>query len=257
MGKKWSVLFSIVSFLLASAMPAWCQLVQEFNPVQESCCQNRLAKAVATRLDDWNELARYHADDERLESAPPQAGRVVFMGDSITDFWRLAQYFPGKPYINRGISGQITTQMLTRMFPEVIDLHPAAVIILAGTNDIAGNFGPETAKMVEENLEAMTELAVKHGIKVILCSLTPVSDYTEHKQTTSRPPADILELNRWIQGYARTAHVGFADYYAAAVDAQGMFRQGYSKDGLHPNDRGYQLLAPVAEAAIEKALGNQ
>lgn len=255
MYKKWSVLVSIAFFLLAAAAPAWSQLVQEFNPVQASCCRDQMAKAIAPRLDDWNQVARYHADDERLESAPAEAGRVVFMGDSITDFWPLAQYFPGKPYVNRGISGQITTQMLTRMFPDVIDLHPAAVIILAGTNDVAGNFGPETAQMVEENLQAMTELAQKHGIKVILCSLTPISDYAAHKQSADRPPSDLLELNHWIRDYAGKAHVGFADYYAAAVDAQGMFRQGYSNDGLHPNERGYQLLAPVAEAAIEKALG--
>ncbi|MGH9352783.1 MAG: SGNH/GDSL hydrolase family protein [Terriglobia bacterium] len=255
MYKKWGILVSIAFFLLAAALPAWSQLVQEFNPVQPSCCRDRMAKAIATRLDDWNQIARYHADDERLESAPAEAGRVVFMGDSITDFWQLAKYFPGKPYVNRGISGQITTQMLTRMFPDVIDLHPAAVIILAGTNDVAGNFGPETARMVEQNLEAMTELAQKHGIKVILCSLTPISDYAAHKQSTDRPPSDLLELNRWIRDYAGKAHVGFADYYAATVDAQGMFRKGYSNDGLHPNDRAYQLLAPVAEAAIEKALG--
>ncbi|HEV2501336.1 MAG TPA: SGNH/GDSL hydrolase family protein [Terriglobia bacterium] len=255
MYKKWSILVSITFSLLAAATPAWPQLVQEFNPVQASCCRDQMAKTVATRLDDWNQIARYHADDERLESAPAETGRVVFMGDSITDFWPLAQSFPGKPYVNRGISGQITTQMLTRIFPDVIDLKPAAVIILAGTNDIAGNFGPETVRMVEENIEAMTELAQKNNIKVILCLLTPVSDYTAHKQTTNRPPSDILELNRWIRNYAEKAHVGFADYYAVTVDAQGMFRQGYSNDGLHPNARGYQLLAPVAEAAIEKALG--
>lgn len=241
--------------LLAASALAWGQLVQTFNPAQPSCCRNRMAASVAVRLDDWNQIARYHADDQRLESEPRAPGRVVFMGDSITDFWPLAKSFPGKPYVNRGISGQITTQMLTRMFPDVINLHPAAVIILAGTNDIAGNFGPETARMVEQNLRAMAELAGLHHIQVILCSLTPVSDYTTHKQTQDRPPSDILELNRWIRDYAARAHLGFADYYAATVDARGMFRQGYSNDGLHPNDRGYQLLAPVAEATIEKALG--
>jgi lysophospholipase L1-like esterase len=234
--------------------PAWCQLVKEFNPTQESCCRNPFAKYVAAALDDWNQLSRYHADDERIEGEPAQPGRVVFMGDSITDFWNLARSFPGKPYINRGISGQITSQMLVRMFPDVIDLHPAAVIILAGTNDIAGNYGPETAEMVKENMAAMTELAERHGIRVILCSLTPVSDYSKHNQTTHRPPADILELNRWIRAYAGKEHATFADYYAATVNSQGMFRKGYSDDGLHPNAQGYKLLAPVAAAAIQNVL---
>ncbi len=255
MVKKLSLTMAITLF--AFAVPVGCQLVPQFNPSAASCCRDRLAQAVAVRMDDWDQLARYHADDERLKAAPVPAGRVVFMGDSITDFWKLSQYFPGKPYVNRGISGQITSQMLVRMFPDVIDLHPAAVIVLAGTNDVAGNFGPETAVMVEENLQAMTQLAKQHGIKVILCSLTPVSDYTSHPQTGSRPPSDILELNRWIRVYAAKSGAGFADYYAATVDRKGMFREGYSNDGLHPNAKGYTLLAPVAEAAIETALGGK
>lgn len=224
------------------------------NPAQTPCCRNGLAKRAGSVLDDWAQLNRYAADDARLEAEPAQAGRVVFMGDSITDGWNLAGSFPGKPYVNRGISGQTTPQMLVRMFPDVIDLHPAAVIILAGINDIAGNTGPETAKMIEENLQAMTELAQAHGIKVILCSLTPVSDYTQYKQTPSHPPADILEINRWIRAYVQRAHTGFADYYKATVDSQGMYTAAYSRDGLHPNAEGYKILAPVADAAIEKAL---
>lgn len=246
--------FLVLPFLNA---PAWCQLVKGFKPAQQTCCRNPFAKYVAAALDDWNQLGRYHADDERIEREPAQPGRVVFMGDSITDFWKLGDSFPGKPYFNRGISGQITSQMLVRMFPDVIDLHPAAVIILAGTNDIAGNYGPETMEMVEENFTAMTELAERHGIRVILCSLTPVSDYTKHKQTAHRPPADILELNQWIRAYAGKAHATFADYYSVSVDSQGMFRKGYSDDGLHPNALGYKLMAPVAKAAIEKALRRQ
>lgn len=239
---------ALILTLIFSA-PAWCQRVQ--GPLPESpCCPYSITRT----LGDWAQLGRYAADDAKLEREPVPPGRVVFMGDSITDFWRLATYFPGKPYVNRGISGQTTPQMLIRMFPDVIDLHPAAVIMLAGTNDIAGNTGPETAKMVEENLEAMTELAQAHGIKVILCSLTPVSDYTKSKQTAHRPPADILDLNRWIRAYAAKAHAGFADYYSATVDSSGMYKKSLSRDGLHPNDAGYRVLAPVAEAAIDKAL---
>ena len=230
------------------------QLVKDFNPPKAGCCLTGSAERLAGELQDWNQLGRYHQDDLRLEAQPRVPGRVVFLGDSITDGWKLEKFFPGKPYVNRGISGQTTPQMLVRMMPDGIDLKPAAVILLAGTNDIAGNTGPETAKMIEENLEAITELAQAHQTKVILCSLTPVSDYTAHPQTVRRPPAQILELNAWIKNYAAEVHAGFADYYSALVDGKGMLKNGYSNDGLHPNDRGFALLAPVAEAAIEKAL---
>ncbi|MEJ2009936.1 MAG: SGNH/GDSL hydrolase family protein [Acidobacteriota bacterium] len=230
------------------------QLVQEFNPPKAGCCLLFSAQRLAGELQDWNQLGRYHQDDLRLEAEPRVPGRVVFLGDSITDIWNLRKFFPGKPYVNRGISGQTTSQMLVRMFPDVIDLQPAAVIFLGGTNDIAGNTGPQTEKMVEENIQAMTELAEVHHIKVILCSLTPVSNYTSHDQTVQRPPSQILKLNAWIKSYAVRAHATFCNYYAAIVDSKGMLRNGYSNDGLHPNDRGFALLAPVAEAAIEKAL---
>jgi lysophospholipase L1-like esterase len=239
-------------FALCTSLRA--QLVQDFNPPKAGCCLAPAAERLAGELQDWNQLGRYHQDDLRLEAQPRVPGRVVFLGDSITDIWNLQKFFPGKPYVNRGISGQTTPQMLVRMFPDVIDLKPDAVILLAGTNDIARNTGPETAKMIEENYQAITELARIHDIKVILCSLTPVSDYTAHPQTTRRPPAQILELNAWIKRYAARAHATFADYYSALVDSKGMLKDGYSNDGLHPNDRGFALLAPVAQAAIEKAL---
>ena len=240
--------------VLWAAVAAPCQLVQQYQPPQADCCLQFFAQHLADELQDWNQLGRYHADDERLMAGPPDPHRVIFLGDSITDGWRLDRYFPGKPYVNRGISGQTTPQMLVRMFPDVIDLKPAAMILLAGTNDLARNTGPETATMIEENFEAITELAQAHGIKVILCLLTPVSDYTANKLTVDRPPADILKLNAWLRDYAVHAHTGLADYYSAIVDSRGMLRAGYSGDGLHPNAKGYELLAPVAEAAIEKAL---
>ena len=230
------------------------QLAPDFTPHGAVCCLGFQAQPLASTLVDWNQLGRYHDDDERLKALPAQPGRIVFMGDSITDGWRLDQFFPGKPYVNRGISGQTTPQMLVRMFPDVIDLNPVALLILAGTNDIAGNTGPETATMVEENLQAMTELAQKHGIKVILCLLTPISDYTGRKQTEHRPPSDILKLNEWIKGYAARAGATVADYYSAVVDDHGMLRDGFSDDGLHPNTKGYALMAPVASAAIETAV---
>ena len=229
------------------------QVVDTFAPPRANCCLPATAKSLADQLQDWNQLGRYYADNQKLKALPPEPGRVVFMGDSITDGWRLAQYFPGKPYVNRGISGQTTPQMLVRMMPDVIALKPAALLIYAGTNDIAGNTGPSTLTMIEDNLQAMTELAQAHGIKVILCSVTPVSDYAR-KQTVQRPPADILKLNEWVKDYAAKVNAVYADYFAALVDETGMLKNGFSGDGLHPNDKGYALMVPVAEAAIAKAL---
>lgn len=246
----------LVLFCFSAPVILKAQLAKEFHPPKANCCLQFFAQSLADQLQDWNQLGRYHSDDAKLEERGPVEGRVVFMGDSITDGWDLAQYFPGKPYVNRGISGQTTPQMLVRMYPDVIRLHPAAMIVLAGTNDIARNTGPQTARMIEDNFRAMSELAQQHGIKVILCLLTPVSDYTEHPQTGHRPPADILELNRWLREYAAEIHAVVADYYSAVVDDKGMFREGYSNDGLHPNAKGYGLMAPVAEAAIEQALKN-
>jgi lysophospholipase L1-like esterase len=240
------------TLLLAAC--AFGQVVDQFAPPRANCCLPATAKGLADQLQDWNQLGRYYADNQRLKQLPPEPGRVVFLGDSITDAWKLGQYFPGKPYVNRGISGQTTPQMLVRMFPDVIALKPAALLVYAGTNDIAGNTGPSTLTMIEDNLQAITELAQAHGIKVILCSVTPVSDYTARKQTVQRPPSDILKLNAWMREYAAIAHAVFADYYAALVDETGMLKQGFSGDGLHPNDKGYALLTPVAEAAIAKAL---
>jgi lysophospholipase L1-like esterase len=244
--------FLIPLLLLPAA--ARCQLVEDYNPPKANCCLVFSARNLADQLQDWNQLGRYHQDNERLRAAPADPRRVVFLGDSITDGWKLAQSFPDRPYVNRGIGGQTTPQMLVRMYPDVIDLKPAALIILAGTNDISRNTGPVTITMIEENFQAMTELAQAHGIKVILCSVMPVSDYTKNKQTVARPPADILKLNAWMREYAAKAHAVFADYYAATVDEKGMLRDGYSDDGLHPNLKGYDLLAPVAQAAIDKAL---
>src|ERR1035441_5058523 len=230
------------------------QVVEQFAPPRANCCLPATAKSLADQLQDWNQLGRYYADNQRFQQLPPDTDRVVFLGDSITDGWKLAQYFPGKPYVNRGIGGQTTPQMLVRVFPDVIALKPAALLVFAGTNDIAGNTGPSTLTMIEDNLQAITELAQEHGIKVILCSVTPVSDYTARQQTLQRPPSDILKLNAWMREYAARANAVFADYYAALVDETGMLKQGFSGDGLHPNDKGYALLVPVAEAAIAKAL---
>lgn len=270
--KKMSRCLLLLLFLAAQmGALARAQLVGDYNPTKSNCCLADAAKHLSDQMQDWNQLGRYHAANEKLKSQPADPKRVVFLGDSITDFWKLGESFPGKPYVNRGISGQTTPQMLVRMFPDVIDLKPAAIVILAGTNDIAQNTGPETATMVQENLMAMTELAQKHGIKVILCSVMPISDYapmppgwdppppqgaTHPKliQSVERPPAQILQLNAWMKSYAANVGAVYADYFSAVVDASGMLKESLSNDGLHPNPQGYALMAPVAEAAIAKAL---
>ena len=239
---------------LSLPMVSYAQLARDFQPAPARCCLPIMASRLADELRDWNQLGRYHQDDLRLETGPEVKSRVVFLGDSITDGWDLGEYFPGKPYVNRGISGQTTMQMVVRMHPDVIHLHPAAVVLLAGTNDIAGNTGPETQEMVEDNIRAICEMAASHNIKIILCLLTPVSNYTKLKQAASHPPEDITNLNHWLESYARDVHAELADYYSALVDDKGMLKEGYSDDGLHPNARGYALMAPIVEAAIESAL---
>ena len=236
------------------ATAAWAQLVDEYAPPKTGCYLQTTAQNLADQLQDWNQLGRYHADNQRLKALPAEPRRVVFLGDSITDGWKLAQTFPDQPYVNRGISGQTTAQMLVRMYPDVINLKPAALIILAGTNDISRNTGPVTLAQIADDFRAMTELAKAHGIKVILCTVMPVSDYTSRKQTERRPPADILKLNAWLKEYAAASGAILADYYAATVDEKGFLKDGFSGDGLHPNARGYELMAPVAASAIRKAL---
>jgi lysophospholipase L1-like esterase len=213
------------------------------------------------RLRDWPQLARYRESNRLL--APPAAGeaRVVFMGDSITDLWqqpRFGGFFPGKPYIDRGISGQTTPQMLLRFRPDVIDLKPKAVVILAGTNDIAGNTGPLANEEIEGNLESMSELAQAHRIRVVLASILPTSAYHTTPggipQTALRPLARIIAVNDWMKAYAAAHNQVYLDYFSAMVDSTGVLREEFSADDLHPNAQGYAVMAPLAQAAIERAL---
>jgi lysophospholipase L1-like esterase len=267
--------FFLIGGAFLTGVEADAQLTDNFSPPPANCCLGGVARNLADQLQDWNQLGRYHQANQELMKQPADPHQVVFMGDSITDFWRLNEYFPGQPYIDRGISGQTTPQMLVRMYADVIDLKPAAMIVLAGTNDIAHNTGPTTAEMIEENIMAMTELAQHHGIKVILCSVTPVSDYPFMKQqgapppaptpgrgpqaprvrmTVGRPPADILKINAWMKDYAARVNAIYADYFTALVDKKGYLKEPVSNDGLHPNAEGYKIMAPIASAAIEKAL---
>jgi lysophospholipase L1-like esterase len=189
--------------------------------------------------------------------------RVVFMGDSITDMWvqpRFGAFFPGKPYIGRGIGGQTTPQMLLRFRADVIALQPKVVVILAGTNDLSANTGPITLEETEGNLASMAELARAHGIRVVLSSVMPVSNYGHDRDgnpldmRVKRPPEKILELNAWIKKYAAEQGHTYLDYFSAMVDEQGLLKKELSEDGLHPNTAGYAVMAPLAEKAIQEAL---
>jgi lysophospholipase L1-like esterase len=219
--------------------------------------QTELARDRKT-LQDWANLNRYREANTTLGAPAPGEDRVVFMGDSITDGWgRLhGQFFTGKPYLNRGISGQTTPQMLIRFRPDVIALHPEVVVILAGTNDIAGNTGPETLADIEGNLESMAELAQASGIRVVLSSVTPVCDYI-HLQTEKRPPAQIIALNEWIRAYSAKRGFVYLDYFSSMLDEHGMLKQELTYDGLHPNDAGYAVMGPLAQKAVSEALGQR
>ena len=206
-------------------------------------------------LSDWPNLGRYRDENAKLPPPGPNEKRVVFMGDSITDNWgrRYGKFFPGKPYVNRGIGGQTTPQMLLRFRPDVIGLAPKAVVILAGTNDIAGNTGSSTLEAIEDNLASMAELAKAHGIRVVLAAVMPVCDYIR-PQTARRPPEKIRALNAWIRDYAAKNGLVYLDYYSAMLDDQQMLKKEITYDGLHPNDAGYELIGPLAEKAIAEAL---
>lgn len=203
---------------------------------------------------DWAQLGRYHADNAALPEPGPKAPRVVFYGDSITDSWgrSVGEFFPGKPYVNRGISGQTTPQMLVRFEQDVVRLHPAAVVILAGTNDVAGNTGPSTPAMIEDNFRAMTAIAQQNGIKVILASISPAYRYPWKPEID--PVDTIRELNAWLQEFCKAQHLVYLDYYTAMADEKGAMKPGLATDGVHPTAAGYAIMAPLAEAAIARAL---
>ena len=263
--KKFNTAFAAV---LATAAGTWAQAPANAPTSASPDCAD--LPALSARLErtdkilhDWPNLARY-ADANGSVTAPAKFElRVVFMGDSITDAWVSPEYggfFPGKAYIDRGISGQTTPQMLIRFRPDVIALQPKVVVILAGTNDIAGNTGPMTLGQIEGNLASMAELAKTNKIRVVLASVLPVSNYGHDRQgnpldmRTNRPPEKILELNMWIKDYA--AHNGhtYVDYFSAMVDPQGMLQKDLSEDGLHPNAKGYSVMSPLAEQAISAAI---
>jgi len=207
-------------------------------------------------MNDFGNLGRYREANAKIALKSANEDRVVFMGDSITDIWKLEKSFPGKPYVNRGIGGQTTPQMLIRFRSDVIDLDPKAVVILAGTNDIAGNTGPMSLPEIEANLKTMAELARLHRIRVVMSSVLPVNNYTERSKLffPLRSPAQILELNHWMKDYCTRNDCIYLDYFSAMVDDKGMLKADLADDGLHPNEKGFAIMAPLAKKAIDQAL---
>jgi lysophospholipase L1-like esterase len=242
---------ALAALAICATMPS---VVAQTNPAAPQA-----AKPAAHLNDHDHQLAMDFGGLERYKDADmtlgaPAAGekRVVFMGDSITDAWKIDGSFPGKPYVNRGISGQTTPQMVVRFRQDVIDLKPAAVAILAGTNDLAGNTGPMTLEQTEENLASMSDLATANGIQVIFCSILPAFDYPWSPGL--EPAPKIATLNQWMRGYAAQKGSIYVDYYSAMVDGRGGLPPALSKDGVHPLPAGYAVMAPLVEAGIEQAL---
>lgn len=208
------------------------------------------------RQPDRDNLSRYREANALVD--PPVAGeeRVVFFGDSITDGWELNQYFVNKPFLNRGISGQITGQMLGRLQADVIDLQPRAMLLLGGTNDLARDIDLAT---IQNNIQMMADLAAAHGIAPILASILPVSNYhadqdPRFRRTPDRSPEDIRALNDWMRGFAASRRYAYLDYFAAVADEKGYLKAELADDGLHPNTEGYKVMMPLAQAAIDEAL---
>ncbi|MFH6972419.1 SGNH/GDSL hydrolase family protein [Flavobacterium petrolei] len=209
------------------------------------------------QAQDWPNLNKYQNENANLKPIAPGDKRIVFMGDSITEFWSVtdSEYFAGKPYVNRGISGQTTPQMLVRFRADVIALKPAAVIILAGINDIAGNSGPATLDMIANNIFSMAELAKANQIKVILCSVLPAYDFSW--KPNQNPAEKVVALNEMIKNYADANGILYLDYFSTMKDERNGLKTAYSGDGVHPNKLGYQVMAPLAEKAITEVLAKK
>jgi lysophospholipase L1-like esterase len=243
----------ILSFSISIAAMAQDQTSANDSPE----AMRQQVERMQRRLQDWPQLNRYKEANAKVPAPERGESRVVFMGDSITDIWKLDEYFPGKSYINRGISGQTTPQLLIRFRPDVLALKPRVVLILAGTNDIAGNTGPMTLEMIENNYASMADLAKANGIKVIFASVLPIHDYGKTKMSERRPPEQILKLNEWLKGYCKAKGHIYLDYFGKMVDDKGMLKAELANDGLHPNAEGYKIMAPLAETAIRQALSKK
>jgi lysophospholipase L1-like esterase len=236
--------------LLCLLLLSWPATAQTGQPAS----QNEYTRHL---LIDWAGLTRYGSENAEIRPPKPGEDRVVFLGDQITEQWGAGdgRFFPGKPYLNRGIRNQTTPQMLVRFRQDVISLKPKVVIILAGTNDVASYTGPSTEGMIAENVMSMVELAKVNGIRVVLTSVTPVCDCFKN-QTALRPQGKIIGLNGWIKEYAAHSNSIYLDYYSALAEGRN-FKKELTSDGLLPNEAGYAVMAPLAEKAIAEALAGK
>lgn len=217
------------------------------------------AALVPSLMQDFGERYLYAPANAVIGPPKPGERRIVFIGDSITDRWDLAKSFPGRPYVNRGIGSQVTAQLVLRFHQDVVALRPAAVVILAGVNDVQGVLQRDTPEQIEANYETMADIADRHGIRVVFGALLPVNDYTTnaHTMLTERPPAELRAINAWLRRFCRDRGYGFADYHAATVDRDGLLARELTDDGLHPLAAGYARMAPVAQAAIDRVLSHK
>ncbi len=255
MTRPLSVLASLLLVLPAVAQQSVSAIPSSGSPGLDQYRASR----VAIYTDDFGELKRYREADAALGRPAAGENRVVFLGDSITDYWKLADFFPGKGYINRGIDGQTTQQMLVRFRQDVIELHPAVLVVLAGTNDVAGVTGRTRNEDIEANYATIAELARLHHIRVVFASLLPVNNYSEDAKESFvlRPREKILALNAWLKSYCAQNGLVYLDYFSAMVDDRGMLKRDLSDEGLHPNAAGYKLMAPLAEQAIARAMAGK
>ncbi len=252
--RVFALLIALIQLGCAS-QPAPVSAPAPASPTADQVAAQRRAMAADSAMrNDWPNFARYAKANAALPAPAMGENRVVFMGNSITDGWArfFPVMFPGKPYIGRGIGGQTTPQMLVRFRQDVVALKPAVVVILAGTNDIAGNTGPSTLEMIEDNLMSMTEIAKANGIRVVLSSVLPVYDYAWRPGLTPAPK--IMALNAWMKAYAAGAGAVYLDYHTPMADSRMGLRADLSNDGVHPTEAGYRVMAPLAEAAIAEAL---
>ena len=229
-----------------AADPMLSKPVDQLTPAQIATMQKKLS--------DWPQLARYREDNLALGDPKPGEARVVFYGDSITDNWgrTYGKFFPDEPWVNRGISGQTTPQMLARFSQDVLALHPKAVVILAGINDIFGNTGVESLPVIEDNFRAMVTLAKAAHVSVVLSSVMPALHFRLRPGTD--PRAEIVQLNTWLQQFAKEQNLVYLDYYSALVGPDGGMKPELVRDGLHPTNEGYAVMEPLARAAVAKAL---
>lgn len=227
------VVLLVVSVLIPFAIPAFAMSDEELR-------------------SDWAQLSQYASANASLKSLAKVQNRIVFFGDSITEFFPIAELFPQKPYINRGIKGQTTPQMLVRFRQDVLDLRPSLVVILAGTNDLAQNTGVETLEQIEGNFQSMCELAKSNKIDVVLCSVLPAKYF--YWKLGIYPSEKIKQLNDFLRSYASRNGYGYVDYYSAMADKDGGLRADLAKDAVHPNKAGYQTMATLVRSAIQTRL---